>query len=1019
MIKEVRYNGYAANPSEYQSADGDLGVAMNLVPEDGGLKLMEGGKEGFDVPPEFQIFIHSTGRYTHYIAYKERPIEVLWYSNDFSEVSFESINIIGEQISGEIKDITAIGNVIIVSTTESLHYIRYSETEERYIYLGTHIPEVDIDFNLALHMQSKEVWDTELKFEEVESSGSGDTGKDDWTLITVKSFDIDVIPAGGARIDLDQSVVCKAGVEYRFSWEWAVVHTSLRVMGVIDGKEEVLWHITANITSKRVLRSDAFVWDKDVTGLYLIFVNDSFGATYGSFWLHKGIERDDVGTSITHRITYNEESYNRLLGAINSFVNDDFTKKNRFVFPFFVRYAVKLFDGSYSQVSPPMLMIPNSDYSPKIGYFRSSAGAIDEALMLSAFGGELQYRVLDATMAKSNWGELIRGIDIFVSQPIYPYDQGENYDGSKQLFTYTGNITDSLGVGVPYYDGEILDGNAYPRKVYMESLVERFFGIPPIGYIKVSERNNSDIMESLKTINNYYKIASLDLVDLEDAISFKNVEMEEETLVALPARERLSEDGIPYPGYKSAQMISYNSRLHLFQSEYLLPDAVHPGRCRGYEFEEISGYHIVVYVQLKTDSGDRLVKDRYNSSMNCPFSVLGWYYYPDSRATKAIVMYYNEANQVQFKFEMQLRAHDFLNGAYWVGETLLSETFDYIEKTSTDEYADLPILNSIPAPSTIYISQPYNPFVFMWSDVVSIGVKKIIGLASAARALSEGQFGQFPLYAFTTEGVWALSVNDTGTFNPAQPISRDVCVDADSITQIDQSVLFATNRGVMMIAGSETICMTDGIDTDSPMLLSMMPGGLQLMSKAEIGSRAFDMVAFKDYLQGARMVYDYTHQRIVLYQPRCDYAYVYSLKSKQWGMMESEIQYGVNSYPEALVVMSDNKLVDLSSAEGKLMRKGLMVTRALKLDGGDILKTIDTIIQRGDFDRDDVSTVLWGSRDLKNWHLIWTSKDHYLRGFRGSPYKYYRIGAITEIGREESLIGASISYQLKQTNKLR
>jgi hypothetical protein len=223
----------------------------------------------------------------------------------------------------------------------------------------------------------------------------------------------------------------------------------------------------------------------------------------------------------------------------------------------------------------------------------------------------------------------------------------------------------------------------------------------------------------------------------------------------------------------------------------------------------------------------------------------------------------------------------------------------------------------------------------------------------------------------------------------------------------------------MMIAGSETICMTDGIDTDSPMLLCMMPRGLQLMSKAEIESRTFDIIPFSEYLQGARMVYDYTHQRIVLYQPRCDYAYVYSLKNKQWGMMDSEIQYGVNSYPKALVVTSDNKLVDLSSTEGELMRKGLMVTRALKLDYGDVLKTINTIVQRGNFNRGDVSTILWGSRDLKHWHLVWTSKDHYLRGLRGTPYKYYRIGALTNLDEEEYLVGASVNYSVKQTNQLR
>jgi hypothetical protein len=505
--------------------------------------------------------------------------------------------------------------------------------------------------------------------------------------------------------------------------------------------------------------------------------------------------------------------------------------------------------------------------------------------------------------------------------------------------------------------------------------------------------------------------------------AFADVELENKDLTALETLPTLDDDYNSHSKLVGGFQYAYNNRLNLANVEYFAGDTL-PIRTMGAYVEPADG---VNYVPLTIDvwikkEGKEIVATQTIKAEASESNPFAWANVAKSGATFPRWMYYPDAGAYKMRVRgdgwnktFYLTPHDFLNGAYWWGGLDLDVEFGELPIVPTGEIK----ATSVQMGNKLYTSEAENPWVFPASGVRAIGDGDIIGIASAARALSEGQFGQFPLYAFTTEGVWALSVNDTGSFNPAQPISRDVCVDADSITQIDQSVLFSTNRGVMMIAGSETICMTDGIDTDSPMLLSMMPGGLQLMAKAEIGSRTFDMVAFKDFLQGARMVYDYTHQRIVLYQPRCDYAYVYSLKSKQWGMMESKIQYGVNSYPEALVVTSDNKLVDLSSTEGELMRKGLMVTRALKLDGGDILKTIDTIIQRGDFDRGDVSTVLWGSRDLKNWRLIWTSKDHYLRGFRGSPYKYYRIGAIAEIGREESLIGASINYQLKQTNKLR
>ena len=38
MIKELKYNGHTANPSDYENNDGDLAAAINVVPEDGTLK---------------------------------------------------------------------------------------------------------------------------------------------------------------------------------------------------------------------------------------------------------------------------------------------------------------------------------------------------------------------------------------------------------------------------------------------------------------------------------------------------------------------------------------------------------------------------------------------------------------------------------------------------------------------------------------------------------------------------------------------------------------------------------------------------------------------------------------------------------------------------------------------------------------------------------------------------------------------------------------------------------------------
>ena len=135
-------------------------------------------------------------------------------------------------------------------------------------------------------------------------------------------------------------------------------------------------------------------------------------------------------------------------------------------------------------------------------------------------------------------------------------------------------------------------------------------------------------------------------------------------------------------------------------------------------------------------------------------------------------------------------------------------------------------------------------------------------------------------------------------------------------------------------------------------------------------------------------------------------------------MLFSKIESVVNSYPEALAIDKDCNLVDFTK-DGKEEISGLLVTRPLKLETPDVLKTMDTVIQRGHFRKGHVQSVLYGSRDLFNWQRLWSSKDHYLRGFRGTPYKYFRIACVTSLADDESIFGASLQFNPRQTNQPR
>ena len=135
--------------------------------------------------------------------------------------------------------------------------------------------------------------------------------------------------------------------------------------------------------------------------------------------------------------------------------------------------------------------------------------------------------------------------------------------------------------------------------------------------------------------------------------------------------------------------------------------------------------------------------------------------------------------------------------------------------------------------------------------------------------------------------------------------------------------------------------------------------------------------------------------------------------------MPSNIIGNPNAYPDALVITDDNKVVNYSKPDDAGDAALLFITRPIKLDYPDALKTVDTIIQRGYFRKGKVKSVLYGSRDLFNWHLVYSSTDHYLRGFRGTPYKYFRIALFGALARDESIYGCTVQYTPRHTNQPR
>lgn len=1038
MGKEIKYSGYSASPSDYECQDGELAMSVNLINEDGALRPVQPAVDLFSLTDLDVIKVHehiNTG-YKHFIVvYNDNGIvKFNWCDGSQYQLQQEFLTF----SAGEIfRDIVGIGNTLVITSDKKFYF--YLWKDGRYNSLGNSVPNIKMSFALDGEVFSHVYNDKKVTI----STDGKDTTTEEWQSLYNHSFSF----AGVERDTWSEwqnieNVSLTANTEYRLYFTLPAYYF-LDIVGKDANDNDVI--ILHGAYSRKVDRAYKITKSVNVTNLKVRVYQTLSQQPTMYLTLHID-EGNGHSVHMARIVEKTQENLDTIVGVLNHFTTKYANDEEKFIHPFFVRYAVKLYDETYAHISSPILMIPNSGCTPLLGLdhvAQSSDQTPVDYITAYAFIAELQYAFLNRL--EDGWDDIISGVDIFISQPIYPYNQGVPFDTTDEnMFVYkvidnNSNVNEVVDYSYGHlrlsHGASIVDN--YNKKSLYSHIVSAFdYGNQQHANqwisIQVSPYTNKEITDKIASTQNFYLVHSFDINALkDDNHEYKPLPLKNGTLNsdALVNRTKLDDNLLSYRTFLTGRLFDYNNRLHSFDVEYELPtpmaiDLQNNSHIKAEYINLVNN----MYVYLHTSEGDKVVRGKYYSvlvqSGNYNGGFLPWFYYPDSRAYK--VQFFNGNNQDELWFEIELKPHDFLSGAYYIAPSLDGEVGNSIVQGTPPT-----IDNTIKDVNCIYVSEVGNPFMFIDRYTTQVGCNKIYALSTAAKALSEGQFGQFPLYAFTDTGVWALEIEKgngnydgaaPGTYIARQPITRDVCLSAASITQLDDSVIFSTDRGIMLLSGSTSICLTDVLMSDDLFLPTELTG---LTNVCESGV-AITPVKFRTFLASCKMLYDYAHQRIIVYNPTKSYAYIYSLKSKLWGMMPCNIKSAINSYPECLALDNNNKVVDFSSVtNSSSVVNGLLVTRPVKLEQ-DILKTIQSVIQRGEFNFNDslrnvkpIRTVLYGSRDLYNWHLVWSSQDHILRGFSGTPYKYYRIALLCALKPNESVSGCSVLYEPKLTDKLR
>lgn len=364
----------------------------------------------------------------------------------------------------------------------------------------------------------------------------------------------------------------------------------------------------------------------------------------------------------------------------------------------------------------------------------------------------------------------------------------------------------------------------------------------------------------------------------------------------------------------------YNARLHTYEYK----NRFFPGFLPATTFHGVPERDAAwtTYVHIKTDEGTVIVKRE--DSQN-PLKHLSYFSYPDSRAYKMEIINTGDGK----KQIVELIPHPVRNEAFYVNigvvDVIASETikigeddvdfdlyyydFPYI-KTGNWMTGEVPTVRDIvESKNTLKVSAVDNPFYFPTAQTYKFE-GEIKGLASNAEAISPGQFGTFPLFVFTKEGIWAMQVDASGkgAYTMQSPASREVC--SGAICPVSGGVVFATNKGVMAISDGQATELSKPLDGLEEMLFNFS-GALagQIFARAGYdGYEKFEPVPIREYINGAKLAYNYLHNEVILSNPdeKYKYSYVYSLDSQTWGMIDTKFDITTNSYPE-LVVYNNNE----------------------------------------------------------------------------------------------------------------
>jgi len=565
-----------------------------------------------------------------------------------------------------------------------------------------------------------------------------------------------------------------------------------------------------------------------------------------------------------------------------------------------VRYALELFDGILVKHSLPDL-VQLSDITTTSVFNPTLFGDTDHPgwVITTVFNAyKLQYKFTGTlawlTTFKAKYENIIRSLKIYVSLPRSPEvvdagrqtQRGREHSGYLNLNVQSWRIT---------FDAENL-----------------------------KDYTPDPITET------YFLLKDIKLDDLKDtSVGFLDVAPDKETIIDLATRPQMTIDNFSHHTIFANSLFTYNERIFLGDIKNNLSP--------GLPAEEVifnSGtttdpqtYDVCLEFDIITDSGTKTVNSGWktlntydipslgHARFQLGYNTIGCYIgYPDSRATKMrVLMRLTGRSNIYRAYETGLTVSAFNNYAVTPGRLVqlpMAITAQSLSALSTKS-------NYYYDHNRVQATELNNPFCYPAINSYRLGLGQVLGLSTNAIALSQGQFGQYPIFVFTSDGIWTMNIGTGETLISAiANISRLVCNNPEGITPLDGGTAFPTSKGLFVITGVQKPELSEAAEGQHTSRITSLAAYDTISDDAnyyQIKS-LLCQTDFRSYLANAVIGYDYQHNEIIVSNITYPYSWVFSLENKLWFKISESFRRFVNDYPVCYGIKEDEEITTTTPA---------------------------------------------------------------------------------------------------------